>query len=213
MLNTAILQYHDLAILELRNPHFQVDADELRVSELTRRQVGPVLEVYGLVGHKIAEERVIKRFQNGLRFFQLWHHDALAGTTWIISGSPRYVDELAWNLPVRQDELWIRDIFISPAFRGQRLFSSFLGLIAACYWQACRCVWSDVSWSNKPSLRAHAFAGFQVRARAQAINVAGRVLLRSEIMPWSVPVVEIEPTRQFIWLGPDRLRIHRELIA
>lgn len=208
-----MLRLHDIAILEARNPCFQVPPGELHVTEITPQHTGAVREAYAVVGHEIAEERVIKRFRSGLRFFQLWHQDTLAGTTWIIVGSRRYLDELAWSLPMHQDELWVRDVYISPKFRGRRLFSSLMGLILANHMRGYRSIWSDVSWRNKASLQAHAKAGFQVRARVRAVDLAGRVIIRSRIISWGEPILEIEPARQIIWLRADRLQMHRELIA
>jgi len=207
------VRLHDIAILRATSDAFGDVPGGLTVTELTDSQVDDVHSAYSAIGHNVAADRVSRRFRNGLKFFQLWSGDSLAGTTWIVAGSGRYLDEIGWLLPLRKEELWVRDVFISPAFRGQRLLSSFLALIVAQHWPGCLWVWSDVDRRNRPSIRAHSNAGFQIRAQVRALDVAGRVLVRSPVTSWDEPVTEVEPQRRVLWLRGDRLQRHLELIA
>lgn len=212
-LSSIRIRYHDSAILRAKRGAFGDVASGLTVTELAENQVDGVHSACTAIGHDIAVDRVRTRFRHGLKFFQLWCGESMAGTTWIVAGSGRYIDEVGWLLPLRKEELWVRDIFISPAFRGRRLMSSFLALIVAQCWPECLCVWSDVDWRNRPSMRAHMNAGFQVRARVRALDVAGRLLVRSPVMSWDEPVTEIEPQQRILWLRGDRLQRHLALIA
>jgi RimJ/RimL family protein N-acetyltransferase len=209
-----MVQYYDILILKADAQGGEIVHPEVRIEELSAREPGMVLESYISVGHEIAEQRIIQRFKNGLRFFRLWQDDRLVGTTWIVCGTERYLDEFAWLLPVPSTDFWVRDVFISPEARGRKYFAHFMKLIVAHLGAGtCQSIWSDVDRSNEASVRAHLKAGFVVQNRVRSILFKNRVMLRSHAPAWSSDILEIRPNRRLIYMRFNDWKRHRELIA
>lgn len=135
------------------------------------------------------------------------------GSSWLIDGGVRYVDELNWLLPINADELWIRDVFVSPQLRGRRAFSTFVGLMARHAPRKCRTIWSDVDWINRPSMQAHLAAGFTVFSRVKALDFLGTARLRSKLPTWHLPVEEMDPRSRWILLRGAARERHEALVA
>ncbi len=207
------IHLHDIALLR-RDPATQPAPEQ-----------GPALEVHALddeaaiqaahasVGHRIAPQRLQRRLHNGLEFLRFDLSSVPVATTWVAGSRGRYVDELNWLLPIGGGEYWVRDVFVSPASRGQRVFNSVSAALAQRAGGPPRPVWSDVDWPHAQSMRAHASAGFSVVARVRSLDFDGRLRWRSRLPAWPLPVTEIEPASRCIWLRGDRLKRHQELIA
>jgi len=171
-----------------------------------------ILAANAELGHRVAKVMLRRRLANRLGFVAFSIDGQAVASTWLATGG-RYIDELNWLLPIGPDEFWLRDVFVAPAWRGRRLFTGIVAALAAHGDGPLRRIWSDVDWDNAPSMRAHEAAGFRVVARVRALDVAGRVRLRSALPPWPLPVTEIDPTSRWIWLRGSRLRRHLELLA
>lgn len=165
------------------------------------------------VGHRIGDSRLRQRLRNGLQFIRFDVDGIPVATSWLAGARGRYIDELNWLLPMAADECWLRDVFVAQASRGRRLFSDIVTALAMPEHGQARRIWSDVDWVNVQSMRAHEAAGFRVVARVRALDLAGRVRLRSALPPWPLPVTEIDPASRWIWLRGSRLQRHQELLA
>lgn len=205
---------HDLALLQAQTlTPVETPTAGLRLEELHSGQMPAVAETYRALGHRHPAGRPERRFANGLRFGRLWLHDQIAGSLWVVHDAHRYVDELNWRLPVSARQFWLRDVFIAPALRGQRLFLQMLHLVAREWIPAFESAWSDVDWDNAASMRAHQGAGFLVRHRVRSLDLNGRLRIRDPLVPWPEPVRELLPQSRWLWLGGARLRQHQEWVA
>ncbi len=208
------LARHDLALLEARTlTPIEEPTPGLRLEELRAEQMGAVTETYRALGHTHPAGRPERRFANGLRFGRLWYGGQLAGSLWVVHDAHRYIDEMNWRLPVSARQFWLRDVFIAPGLRGQRLFLQMLHLVARQWLPTFDSAWSDVDWDNATSLRAHLAAGFLVRHRVRSLDLNGRLRLRDPIVPWPSPVPDMRPARRWVWLMGESLQQHREWIA
>lgn len=204
---------HDLALLQatclspLGAPTPGLHLEELRAGEAA--EVGRTCQT---LGHLPPPGCVERRFANGLRFGRLWLGERLAGSLWVVHDGHRYIEQLGWRMPVGARQFWLRDVFIAPALRGQRLFLQLLHGVAQGWVPGFESAWSDVDWHNAASMRAHLGAGFVVRHRVRALDV-GRLRWRDPLVPWTAPVEAIEPARRWLWFSGERLRQHRAWTA
>ena len=172
-----------------------------------------ILAAHAAVGHRISAARLQQRLRNGLRLARFDVGGLPVATTWLAGSTGRYIDELNWLLPIGAGDLWLRDVFVAPAWRGRRLFTGIAAALARPADAPARRIWSDVDWDNAPSMRAHEAAGFRVVARAKALDFWGRIRLRSALPTWPLPLTEIDPGSRWIWLHGAKLRRHQELLA
>ena len=205
---------HDLALLQASClTAVEVPTPGLRLEELRAGQMGEVAQTYRALEHRHPAGRPERRFANGLRFGRLWLGERIAGSLWVVHDGHRYVDEMNWRLPVGPRQFWLRDVFIAPALRGQRLFLQMLHLVARQWLAEFECAWSDVDWDNAASMQAHRAAGFVVRHRVRAIDLDGRLRWRDPLVPWPAPIEALEPSRRLLWLRGERLRRHEDWVA
>jgi len=208
------LARHDLALLQARTlAPIAVPTVGARLEELKASQIDVVTETYRALGHRLPAGRPQRRFANGLRFGRLWLGNQIAGSLWVVHDAHRYIDEMNWRLPVGEREFWLRDVFIAPALRGQRLFLQMLHLVAEHWLPGFDSAWSDVDWSNAASMRAHAAAGFQLRHRVRALDLGGRLRWRDALVPWLHPVSDMAPAQRWLRLNGERLRQHEAWVA
>ncbi|MBL8345694.1 MAG: hypothetical protein JNN03_09655 [Rubrivivax sp.] len=205
---------HDLALLQAPTlTPIEVPTPGLRLEELHADQLEALTETYRALGHRHPVGRPQRRFANGLRFGRLWLGGQLAGSLWVVHDKHRYLDEMNWRLPVSAQQFWLRDVFIAPALRGQRLFLQMLHLVARGWLPRFESAWSDVDWDNAASLRAHLAAGFVVRHRVRALDFNGRLRWRDPLVHWPGSVRDMQPARRWVWLAGERLRQHQAWIA
>ena len=208
------LARHDLALLQAQTlTPITLPTPGLRLEELTAGQTEALETTYRELGHRHPAGRSQQRFANGLRFGRLWFGERLAGSLWVAQGTHRYIDEMNWRLWVPAHQFWLRDVFIAPAFRGQRLFLQLLHLVAEEWLPGFECAWSDVDWDNAESMGAHINAGFQVRHRVRALDFNGKLRWRDPLVPWPSLVSDLHPERRWLWLAGEAQRRHLEWVA
>ena len=219
LLSAALVQrffqihLHDIAILTMHAGNFLEPADGPAPTAHEVSNTAGIVAALAAVEHRIPERRMQQRLRNGLRFIRFDLGGVPAATTWLVHGGSRYIDELNWLLPIGAEELWIRDVFVAPAFRRNRLFTGIASALVGLDGGPPRRVWSDVDWVDTASRGAHAAAGFQSVTRVRALDFGGRLRLRSAPPAWPLAITEIDPASRWIWLHGARLRRHEELLA
>lgn len=178
----------------------------------SRHQRDRILKAHKELGHRLADSVLERRLANRLAFVVFLAQGQLVASSWLATGG-RYVDELNWWLPIGEGELWLRDVFVVADWRGRRLFSCIVDALAQRHETTKVRVWSDVDWDNAASMRAHEAAGFQVVARVRALDLMGRLRIRSSLPTWPSPVKEIAPASRCVWLRGERLSRHLQLLA
>ena len=147
------------------------------------------------------DARIRSRFRNGLIFCALRENGALVASTWLINGVTRFIDEIGYHFAAGEDELWVRDAFVASEARGRGLYASFLEHLLYEHFPNVHTVWSDVSRTNQPSLRAHARACFHRADRLACLHL-GRLLMIRYRAPHQVrPVSGFKCTRRILFTG------------
>lgn len=158
-----------------------------------------------------SEARMRARFTHGLRHVVLEHDGDVAAWCWVAVGVPRYIDELCWRVHMAPGQAWVRDAFVAPAQRGRRLLAAMLDATSVHLGGHIE-YFSDVEASNRPSLLAHAAAGFVACATLRAM--AGSCWCLRPLPPASLPSVDaIRPTQRLLWLDAHERERHRHWMA
>lgn len=201
---------HDVAILAA-----EADAAGRGAPPLPWQAVAhdDIARVHAELGHRLRPERAERRLANGLRFLRFDIDGAAVASTWLAGTGGRYLDEFGWLAPMTADECWVRDVFVAPSRRGQRLFARVVATLAQGLERPMRRVLSDVDWDNPASMQAHRSAGFEVIARARCLDLRGRVRLRGVPPAALGDVREIEPGSRLLLLRGARHALHLSLVA
>lgn len=172
-----------------------------------------IARVHADLGHRLRPERAERRLANGLRFLRFELDGATVASTWLAGTTGRYLDEFNWLAPMAADECWLRDVFVAPSRRGQRLFARVVATLANGLERPMRRVLSDVDWDNPASMHAHRSAGFEVIARARCLDLRGRIRLRGAPPAALGDVREIAPEARLLLLHGQHHARHVELVA
>lgn len=208
-----VLHLHDIALLVFEGTSGDLSSPARTLPDIEfLRCATAIKSANAVLGHAVSAGRLQRRLANGLSFAVFSTNGQPMASTWLASGG-RYVDEVNWWFPTGPDELWLRDVFVAPAFRGRRLLADIVLALAQQADSPNRRVWSDVDWIDARSMRAHELAGFRIAARVRALDFMGRVRLRSALPTWPLPLTEIDPKSRWIWLRGSRLQRHQELLA
>lgn len=121
-----------------------------------------IIDIYHSAGREISEQRARARFSHRLKFYLLTREGSTVAWTWLIPPPRRFIDEAACHFPVPEKATWIRDIFVSPEYRGRRIFTVLLEVLFNRVLGADREIWSDTAGRNQSSLKAHLNAGFEI---------------------------------------------------
>ena len=176
---------HDIVALRLGRDSGIRNAqqDSLAQAQVLRNPTD-ILDAHARLGHRIQPKRIDMRQAHGLHFVLLSLGEQALGSTWLVHGGMRYIDELCWGFPLAPDELWVRDLFVRPSARGQGVFATLLqasGGLLAPDWTS---IWSDVDSDNIPSLKAHRSAGFVDMWRARCHELLGHYRFRTPPPAW-----------------------------
>lgn len=158
-----------------------------------------VAQLYLTYDRGFAPERLKRRFELGLRFYELVKQGETLGTTWLVVDAERFIDEVAIGFRPETGALWLRDIFIAPEHRGRDLFRVFLDCLLARFYPGSPALWSDVRGDNEASLRAHTKYGFVRQKTYRVVHLFGILLLR---LHWPTdPRISMafEPRRRVVW--------------
>jgi GNAT superfamily N-acetyltransferase len=206
------VRVHDVLIL-VREAHVSPPPPLPLLSYDVLRHSDAIAATLSALGHHLAPARLDRRLANDLSFLRFDLEGQAIASTWVAGPGGRYIDELSWLMPIGADEFWLRDVFVAPKHRGQRLLSHISAAVATLAGHGSRRVWSDVDRVNRQSVRAHESAGFKALARVRAVDFGGWLRIRSSLPDWPLPVEEIDPASRCIWLGGRARARHEELIA
>ena len=180
---------------------------ELRSTDLDR-----LVAAYRANGMSGRPERLQRRFDHGMRCFGIDERGELIAWFWALHGVPRYMDEFAWQIPLNETQVWLRDAFVVPERRGRRLLLAMMGAEVTVESTPME-YFSDVSVSNRPSLRAHAAMGFSRFATVHSLRFGGSRWWRS-LPPEGLPApAQLRPDQKHLRMSADEIAWHHAQIA
>jgi GNAT superfamily N-acetyltransferase len=172
-----------------------------------------ILQLHRQFGRGTTEDKIRRRFERGLRFWELRRGGKALASLWIASDGERFVDEIGQGFRVQERALWLRDVFVEARARGQGLFRVLLDAVAASAPGPPRAFWSDVGAQNQVSMRAHTSYGFEVVSRYTCLHLVGRLLLRLEWPAVPPHASCYAPGRRWLYTGRAYRRFVAEHIA
>lgn len=176
-----------------------------------------VASLTAALDRRVNEARIAQRLRLGVRYFALLDgpgQDARpVAATWCVTGA-RYLDEFALRVPLDAGQWWVRDAWVAPHRRGQRLFTRLVDAVSrALVRQQPVVCWSDVDADNLASLRAHEAAGFARVGEASSWFVGDRLCLRSRLPALLAHAVDLRARRRWLWLSASERERHAAWIA
>lgn len=143
-----------------------------------------IIDVYKSVGRYNCDPgsdddtRVASRIRNGMKFYAAFQGDMVIAYLWLHSVSHRFFDEIGVFVKHGSNDLWLRDVYVVPEKRGQRVFGTVISAIIREYYPDSCTLYSDVMSGNKASLAAHENLGLTVVGHVRFTRILGRVLYR-----------------------------------
>ena len=189
------------------------DDDPLLKVEDCSGNDGAIGQVYEKLGRKITTEKIGSRKRHGLAFFRIDLNDLLVGSIWLVQGGRRYIDEVGLTVLAPPSTVWLRDVWIDRASRGQRVFRRGLAKILRTYYPDVRTLWSDTAESNRTSLRGHRAAGFEAVGVIRCVRVNPLFIFRSTQLPSPLKAVDFQAERQLILQSPAFHQFNRQMLA
>lgn len=160
-----------------------------------------IIDIYRSTGGEISEGRVRARFAHRLKFYQLTRGEDTVARTWLVPPPRRFIDEAGYHFPVPETASWIRDIFVSPKYRGRRIFSVLLDVLINRALTSEREIWSDTAARNQSSVKAHLNAGFRIVDTLKILRLNKLLLVRLR-RPARLNILEgFRPGRRVIVVG------------
>ena len=163
--------------------------------------VSAVTETYREMLRSIEPVQVERRFAHGLRYFELRRDAETIATTFIVSRGTRFIDELGLHFAVPENSIWLRDVFVSPRFRGHRVFEQLFDELLHAVFPGVTTIWSDTTSTNAASLRAHAKYGFREVGSLRALIFLRTLMWRFSPNGLASPCDGYQVQRRFLWLG------------
>jgi GNAT superfamily N-acetyltransferase len=212
--NREMLDFNAIVLLrrDAGNPCEIALEPHQHFTELRLGDEGRLSQVYRQQGRTGDPMRLRQRFERGFRCFAVEEDDQLIAWFWALHGVPRYFDEMGWLFPLDKTQVWLRDAYVLPERRGRRLLSAMMA-IGTTVESAPLEYLSDVSYSNRPSLRAHRAMGFEPFTTVYGLMLGYRLLWRSR-PPAQLPTpTALHPHKRVVWLSAEERAWHRAQIA
>ena len=187
-------------------------AEGQRFLEMHESDKARLVQAYRANGMSGKPERLQRRYAHGMRCFAIEEGERLVAWFWALHGVPRYMDEFAWQIPLNETQVWLRDAFVVPERRGRRLLLAMMGAEVTVESTPME-YFSDVSVSNRPSLRAHAAMGFSRFATVHSLRFGGSRWWRS-LPPEGLPApAQLRPDQKHLRMSADEIAWHHAQIA
>ena len=123
--------------------------------------------------------RIAARLHHGMKFYAAYENSKVVAYLWLHSSSHRFFDEAGIFVKHGQNDLWLRDVYVVPEKRGQRIFSHFVNSIIQRYYRNAVKLYSDVMRDNGSSLKAHKYDGYTVVGEVRIKRILGIFLIRT----------------------------------
>jgi RimJ/RimL family protein N-acetyltransferase len=130
-----------------------------------------------------SRKNAISRFKHGLYFYTLVDDNKVVATSWIHPQGERFVDEIGYMIRTPLNSLWLRDIYVSPDYRGRHICATFIKNAARQFFPSATSFYSDIESHNKPSIRAHLRCGYQHMCNIKALHICKTLMVRSHLQP------------------------------
>jgi hypothetical protein len=161
-----------------------------------------LLALYDSLGRSLPEQRLQRRFERGLRFYELRRDGVTLASTWAASdGSQKFVDEIGLGFPARDGLVWLRDAFVAPGHRGEGLFAVLVDSLVTQALPQARELGSAVDRANRASMRAHMRYGHAPAARFRVLHLCGRLMLRLAWPHYEPLAAAFRPERRLLRTG------------
>jgi len=140
-----------------------------------------LLLAYQRLGRSFNRTRIESRFSNGLKYYCLSLDDTLVASTWIHPKGNRFIDESGYMIQPKSNSVWLRDVFVSPEYRGRKLFETLIYSIFMNYYPEKDSCWSDIEAENSASITAHQNSGFVRQGGFRCMHLVKLILNRDEL--------------------------------
>lgn len=160
-----------------------------------------VIQVYRALGRETPDTVLRRRCAAGLRFAVLRDRGDVIATAFVVPCGERFVDECALGFALPQGSLWLRDVYVVPERRGERLFGVLLDAVVARSFPGTREVLSDVRSHDERSLHAHAVYGFEPIGMVESLHFGQRLMFRRSSVRYPNPASTFAPGRRLFPTG------------
>ncbi len=131
-------------------------------------------------GRASSLERARMRADHGMRYFCLREEGRSIAGAWI-THTRRFLDEAMLLFELGPGDACMRDVFVAPGRRGERVFSRLVAALVGGPLQGGSALWSCVDARNAASVHAHQRCGFESLSRIRTLSAAGWLLRSFEI--------------------------------
>ena len=208
----AVISTESMVIMRATASRVPEDEPVLEVEESSDSD-DAIIRIYRALGRKIAKKKLGSRKTHGLRFFRINLNGSLVGSMWIVHGSHRYVDEVGLEIIAPPPTVWLRDVWIDRAHRGQRIFSRGLARILSTHFPDVHTLWSDTTEGNRASRRGHLAAGFEEVGVIRCVRVNPLLIFRSTELPRPLTAVDFLAERRLVLQLPAFHHFDRKMRA
>lgn len=142
------------------------------------------------------DTRMASRLRHGMKFYTAFEGDKVIAYLWLHSGSYRFFNEIGIFIKHGPNDLWLRDVYVVPGKRGQRIFRDVIRAVIQEYYPNTRNLYSDAMRDNSASLKAH---------KNLEMTVVGHVRF-TRILRWIVfREVKAEPLETYGYQFPRKV--------
>jgi len=140
--------------------------------------------------------RTASRLRHGVRFYVAFEGDKVIAYLWLHSDSHRFFNEAGIFIGHGRNDLWLRDVYVAPEKRGQRVFRDVISAVIQEYYPNAHNLYSDVMRNNEASLKAHKSLGMTVVGHVWFTCILRRIVFRK---------VKVEPLEAYGYRFPRKV--------
>ena len=176
----SYIYYHERYVVYSGPVPLLVDQSDCPVIQ-RREYSSHILSLYHSVSRngRYLEHQLRNRFRFGLRMYEYYVEDELAGMFWLNADGMRFIDEVGYVLQLPSGHGCLRDVFVMPTHRGRHIFQRMLSAAIRKYCPDIKTIWSVSHSNNNSSIRAHRNAGLTRIMEIRKTSIAKTVMYRS----------------------------------
>jgi len=206
----AVVSTESMIIMRATAWRTSEDEPLLQVEECSGSD-NTISRIYEALGRRIAKEKLRSRKKHGLLFFTIHLDGLLVGSLWIVHGGRRYLDEVGLEIVAPSPSVWLRDVWIDRAYRGQRIFKRGLAKILGANFPDLRTLWSDTMEGNRASRRGHLAAGFEEVGVIRCVRINPLLIFRSTELPSPLGAVDYLAQQRLVLQLPAFHQFNRRM--